>query len=208
MKKVNTAADFLAFLKKRKAFGRTFEWVKLMEKDWEECYRTCESGEFLAWLYKETNPEDKRRLVLLGGLFARKTSIEFLVDERLLKAVDVSIAYGQGVATDEELLVAKEEADIAVREIIENEGLKWGAREAAFAARAVPAALPSSVASWSAGGAALAALAEGCPEWEDLEDSESREKDNAKWRRYRSKYDAQMADIVREIIPFEEWSIS
>ena len=86
-------------LKKLHACEEAREWAG--DKTWEEIYNTCHRGDWLLWLFQRTNPNDKRRLVLVGAHCAN--TVRHLLNERSKLAVDVAISHGEGKATEEEL---------------------------------------------------------------------------------------------------------
>ena len=94
-------------LKKLHACKEAREWAG--DKTWEEIYNTCHRGDWLLWLFQRTNPNDKRRLVLVGAHCAN-TVRHLMLNERSKLAVDVAISYGEGKATEEELADAANEA--------------------------------------------------------------------------------------------------
>jgi hypothetical protein len=79
------------------------EWAG--EKTWEEIYKTCRRGDWLLWLFKETNPDDLKALTLAKGHCAN-TVRHLMKDERSIKAVDDAIAFGEGKISEEALASA------------------------------------------------------------------------------------------------------
>jgi hypothetical protein len=79
------------------------EWTA--DKSWEEIYKTCPNGEWLLWLFDKTNPENLKEISLAKGHCA-STVLEFMKYEGSRKAVSVAIAFGEGLATEEEFLDA------------------------------------------------------------------------------------------------------
>jgi hypothetical protein len=84
------------------------EWTA--DKSWEEIYKTCPNGEWLLWLFDKTNPENLKEISLAKGHCA-STVLEFMKYEGSRKAVSVAIAFGEGLATEEEFLDADNLAD-------------------------------------------------------------------------------------------------
>ena len=76
------------------------EWAS--DKSWSEIYNTCHRGDWLLWLFKKTNPDDLQLLTLAKGHCAN-TVRHLMKDERNLKAVDASIAFGEGKISREKL---------------------------------------------------------------------------------------------------------
>jgi hypothetical protein len=74
-------------------------------KSWKEIYETCERGDWLLWLYSRTAHKDIKRLTLAKA-HCVNTVRHLMKDERSRKAVDVAIAFGEGKATKEELIIA------------------------------------------------------------------------------------------------------
>ena len=93
---------------KLNACNEAMEWAG--DKTWEEIYRTCHRGDWLLWLFKQTNPNDLRLLTLAKGHCAN-TVRHLMKDERSIKAVDAAIAYGEGRIDIEELNNAATTAD-------------------------------------------------------------------------------------------------
>ena len=87
-------------LEKLNACNAALEWVG--DKTWEECYNTCERGDWLLWLFQKTNPDDLQFLTLAKGHCAN-TVRHLMKDERSIKAVDAAIAFGEGKITEDEL---------------------------------------------------------------------------------------------------------
>jgi len=76
------------------------DWAR--NKSWREIYDTCERADWLLWLFKRTNPDDKRVRVLVAGHIAN-TLRHLMSDKRSSNAVDVCLYYGNGQATEDEL---------------------------------------------------------------------------------------------------------
>ena len=98
-------------LKKLNACEPAIEWAK--NKTWEEIYNTCHRGDWLLWLFKQTNPDDLQRLTLAKGHCAA-TVLHLMKDERSINAVKVAIAFGEGNASKEDLNAAAYAAYTAV----------------------------------------------------------------------------------------------
>lgn len=64
---------------KLNACNEAMEWAG--DKTWEEIYRTCHRGDWLLWLFKQTNPNDLRLLTLAKGHCAN-TVRHLMKDER------------------------------------------------------------------------------------------------------------------------------
>ena len=86
------------------------EWAGNMtiEEVVDKCYR----GDWLLWLAKEIDVDD-RKLTLAKGLCAN-TVRHLMKDERSVKAVDAAISYGKGEMGLEELNAAAADASAAV----------------------------------------------------------------------------------------------
>ena len=106
---------------------------------------TCERGDWLGWLARKIEL-DKRKCCLAAGHIANQVG-HLMKDERSKTAVDVTISYGEGKATDEELEAARAAARAAA----------WDAARAADAALAADAAWGADAARAAAWAAALAA---------------------------------------------------
>ena len=130
-------------------------------KSWQEIYNTCHRGDWLLWLFENTNPNDLQLLTLAKGHCAN-TVRHLMKDERSIKAVDAAIAFGEGRISREELKdaswAARAAAEAAANAV-------WAAADAAtnavWAARAAAeAAETATYASTAAGYAAARAAAE------------------------------------------------
>ena len=141
-------------LTKLNACDEARDWAK--GKTFEEIYKTCERGSWLCWLFVRTNPKDLRILTLVKGHQAN-TVRHLMEDERSLKAIDTTIAFGEGKATEEELQKAAHDAYVAYVNTI---GVAWNYYTAATAA-GNSAAGATSWAADAAEGAAWAAATRG-----------------------------------------------
>ena len=79
------------------------EWAA--DKTWPEIFETCQRGDWLLWLFRKVNVNDKRLLTLAKGHCAN-TVRHLMKDERSIRAVDAAIAYGNNEITDNELAAA------------------------------------------------------------------------------------------------------
>ena len=140
---------------KLNACNEAMEWAG--DKTWEEIYRTCHRGDWLLWLFKQTNPNDLRLLTLAKGHCAN-TVRHLMKDERSIKAVDAAIAYGEGRIDIEELNNAATTAN-AVFFATSTAAAYAAAAAAAYAATAVDAAYAYADAYAAAAAAAYAATA-------------------------------------------------
>ena len=150
------------------------EWAA--DKTWEEVYNTCHRGDWLLWLFKRTNPNDLQLLTLAKGHCAN-TVRHLMTDERSTKAVDASIAFGEGE-------ISREELDIAA---------KAAARAAARAAYDAYAAR-ASAAAWADAAAVDAAYADAAAV--DAAVDAAREENQQL-----------TANICRKYLPIEVWNI-
>lgn len=87
-------------LRKLKACEEARQWAR--GKTWQQIYETCHRGDWLLWLFAKTNPNDIRLLTLAKAKCAN-TVRHLMKDDRSKNAVDVAIAFGEGVATRKEL---------------------------------------------------------------------------------------------------------
>ena len=177
-------------LKQIQACKEAIEWTE--GKTWEECYNTCERGDWLAWLFEKLHPGDKRRYIIAGRC---ALTVKHLMEDESIAACDTVIKYGRGEASEEELRDAREAARAAA----------WAAGAAAWAARAAAGEAPWAAvrvaagaareAAWATAGAAreaaawatagAAAWAAGAAAWAET---------------YK-----QCADIIRQELPIESW---
>ena len=91
------------FLIKHKACSDGFEFAK--DLTLEQFLNTCERGAWILWLFKRTNPKDKRARVLANAHCAN-TVRHLMKDQRSLNAVDIAIKFGNNDATEQELFDA------------------------------------------------------------------------------------------------------
>lgn len=102
------------FLEKNETCDDGFEFAK--DLTLEQFLSTCERGDWILWLFRRTNPNDKRTRILVAAHCAN-TVRHLMRDQRSLDAVDIAIRYGNNQATDEELdaaaYAAKAAADAA-----------------------------------------------------------------------------------------------
>jgi hypothetical protein len=68
----------------------------------KEFHETCERGDWMLWLFNESNPDCLKELTLAKGHCAN-TVRHIMKDERSIAAVDAAIAFGEGKITREEL---------------------------------------------------------------------------------------------------------
>ena len=120
------------------------------DKTIEQIVAECHRGDWMLWLGKRIDI-DNRPLTLAKGLCAN-TVRHLMKDERSVKAVDTVIAYGNGLATDEELAAAAAAA-AAVADA-------YAAAAAAYAAAYAAAAAAAYAADAAYAAAAAAAAAD------------------------------------------------
>ena len=77
-------------------------WAK--GKTIEEVVSTCHRGDWLLWLAKKVDVHV--RLLTLAKGHCAATVLHLMKDERSRKAVEIAIKYGEGQATDDELIAA------------------------------------------------------------------------------------------------------
>ena len=87
------------YLKSLDACGPAIEWAG--DKPVEEVVAECHRGDWLLWLAQKCGVE-LQPLTLAKGHCAN-TVRHLMTDERITRAVDVAIAFGEGRATREEL---------------------------------------------------------------------------------------------------------
>ena len=93
---------FQELLNELQACSEAKKWAG--EMTIEEVVEKCERGDWLLWLAKKVNIDD-RNLTLAKGLCAN-TVRHLMTDERSIAAVDAAIAYGKGEIDREELNAA------------------------------------------------------------------------------------------------------
>src|SRR3990167_6142658 len=81
----------------------------------QECWDTCERGDWMLWLIRRTMPNDKASLRKLTLVKARcaKLVVHLMKDKRSKKAVGVAGRFGLGQATRKELDAAAYAASYA-----------------------------------------------------------------------------------------------
>jgi hypothetical protein len=74
-------------------------WIRLehmaTEYSWEEFYHRCEDGQWLLEIFKLSNPNDTRKLVLAQGHCAN-VNRDMVIAMNSISAIDIAIAYGEG----------------------------------------------------------------------------------------------------------------
>ena len=70
-----------------------------------EFHETCIRGDWMLWLFNESNPDSLKEITLAKGHCAN-TVRHLMKDERSTKAVDAAIAFGEGLIGREELRAA------------------------------------------------------------------------------------------------------
>lgn len=154
-------------------------------KDWPTIYATCEQADWLLWLFARTNPNDQKVLTLAKGLCAN-TVRNFMEDERSLKAVDESIAFGKGEIGIEELdRAAKAAYAICIYSDIAN-GV------------AIASAMAAAIASDTSASASTVAI------YAEVANDVA----NGAFLTNSSEHQKLMADIVRKTIPIDLWDIT
>jgi hypothetical protein len=104
------AENFSNLLRRLEACHAARIWAE--GKDFQTVYDNCYRGDWLLWLFSETNPDDLQLLTLVKGHCAA-TVKHLMKDERSIKAVEAAILYGGGNITWEELNDAASAAYIA-----------------------------------------------------------------------------------------------
>jgi hypothetical protein len=105
--------DFYDLLIELNACDSAINWSG--NKPIEQVVKECHRGDWMLWLAYKVGV-DKRKLTLAKALCA-KTVIHLMEDDRSKKFVEVAENYGNGLATDEELVDAAYEADIVISKI-------------------------------------------------------------------------------------------
>ena len=137
-----------ALLKDLNACADAKKWAK--GKSWQEIYTTCPRGDWLLWLFKHTNPDDRQRLALAKGHCAN-TVRHLMTDPRSIAAVDAAIAFGEGRISGDELRDAAAAAAEAAAAARAAWAAAWEAAAAAWAEAA--AAWEAAAAAWMAAAA-------------------------------------------------------
>jgi hypothetical protein len=158
------------------------EWAA--DKTWHEVYATCHRGDWLLWLFKKTNPEKLRELILAKAHCAN-TVRHLMTDERSTNAIDVAIKFGNNEATIEELKAAAAAAYAAYAGADVAYAASAAGAATAYAAYAGAAADAYAASAAYAAGAAADAYAD--PKEKNLQLT---------------------ADICRQYLPIEIWQIN
>ncbi len=80
-------------LNKLQAEADLQEWAE--GKSFDDIFFKCPKGEWLLYLFQNTNPDDLRMLTLVKG-YCANTIRFFIQNERIRKAIDAAIDYGLG----------------------------------------------------------------------------------------------------------------
>jgi len=91
------------FLEKHNACQDGFDFAK--DLTLEQFLNTCERGDWILWLFRRTNPQSFRQIILAKAHCAN-TVRHLMRDERSTKAVEVAIAFGENRASENELKAA------------------------------------------------------------------------------------------------------
>jgi hypothetical protein len=143
-------------LKSHNACEEAREWA--LNKSWKQIFKTCHRGDWFLWLFKKTNPNDLQLLTLAKGHCAN-TVRHLMKDARSIKAVDISIGFGEGKNTREELSAAGADAYAAYAAAAGASAAAYAAAYAAAGASAAGAdAYAAYAAAYAAGAGASAAI--------------------------------------------------
>jgi hypothetical protein len=186
-------------LKKLRACEESVEWVG--DRTPEQAYNDCPRGDWLLWLFQRTNPEDLQLLVLATGHCAN-TVRHLMTDSRSTNAVDVTIAFGGGRASKEELDAARVAARDATTAVI----------AAATTTATTTATATSFIATYTAYATATytATYAATYTAYATADDAADAAADAAAYADADAKKENQRltADICRKHLPFEIWNLS
>ena len=183
---------FKDLLLKLDACQEARDWAA--DKSWEEVYNTCHRGDWLLWLFKNTNPNDLQLLTLAKGHCAN-TVRHLMEDERSLQAVDAAIAFGEGKISREELDAAAAAAYAAASAAASAAAYIPAAAYAAYADYAAAAYAASIAAAYSSSTAYISAASAASAAYADY--AASARQENLQLT----------ADICRKYLPIEVWNI-
>jgi hypothetical protein len=177
------------------------------DKSWQEVYDTCDRGDWLLWLFRNTNPDDLQLLTLAKGHCAN-TVRHLLEDERSIKAIDAAIAFGLGEINKDELDAAADAAAAAAAD-----AAAAAAADAAYAAAVATyaAAVATYAAAYAAAAAYVAAAAAADAAYAaavaaaDAADAAAVAAADAAAKKENQQ---QTADIVRKYISIEKFNIT
>ena len=88
------------FLKKHNACEDGYIFAK--DLTLEQFLNTCPRGDWILWLFAKINPESLKELTLAKGHCAN-TVRHLMKDDRIVKAVDAAIKFGEGKISKKEL---------------------------------------------------------------------------------------------------------
>ncbi len=197
------AQDFKQLLIELNACADARNWSE--GKSWKEVYKECHRGDWLIWLFKKTTNADKRLRALVAGHCAN-TVRHLMENERSTNAVDVVIRFGNGLATEDELRNAADNA------AADNAAYANAAYAAAYAAadNAAYANAAYANAAYAAANAAYANAAYAAAYAAANAAYANAAYANAAYAAYDAAKKAnqkQTADIVRKFIPIEKFNI-
>jgi len=178
------------------------EWA--YGKTWEEIHATCHRGDWLLWLFKKTNPDDRKNLTLAKA-YCANTVRHLMKDKRSTDAIDAAIKFGNGEITESELKTAADAAYSA--------DAAAAAAAAAYAADAYAAdAAYSADAAAAAAAAAYAADAYAADAAYSADAAAAAYSADAAYRiaaRKKAREENQMltANICRQYLPIEIWNV-
>ena len=175
------------FLKKRVACEDGYKFAK--DLTLEEFLNTCERGDWILWLFTNTNPDSLKELTLAKGHCAN-TVRHLMKDERSIKAVDTAIAFGEGKATRDELDSAYTAANVSYASAY---AVSYAV---AYAVAYAAAAAANAAADAAADAVDAAASAYAAAYAYAYADADAAKKENQK----------QTADICRKYLPLEIWN--
>lgn len=90
-------------LKKIGACNEAIQFSK--GKSIQEAWETCPRGDWMIWFYCKKFPKDLKNIILAKA-YCAKTVINLMKDERSINAINIAIAFGEGLATIDELNAA------------------------------------------------------------------------------------------------------
>jgi len=170
------------------------------DKTWKEIFETCHRGDWLLWLFRKTNPADKRLITLAKGHCAN-TVRHLMKDERSIKAVDAAIAYGNNEITDNDLSATAADAYAAT-------DTAAATYSATYSAAAAYAATDTAAATYSATYSAAAAAADADAATATAADAAAYAATAAAADAARIKSQLETANICRKYLPIEVWNIT
>ena len=106
-KKLKTMETLEKFLKQNQACKDGYDFAKNLTL--EQFLKSCDRGDWILWLFQRSNPDSLRELTLTKG-YCANTVRHKMKDARSIKALDATIAFGEGKISKKDLDTAAADA--------------------------------------------------------------------------------------------------